>query len=67
MTEQEVYNYLRKHPDRWFTVQEITKVFNVRPNGVLRSLNSAYHRGNLVRTERSRRGRNYSYYWKFKS
>ena len=65
MTQTEVLNHLKKHPDKWFTIQELAEVFDKSTSSIGRNL-GRLREDHLVFTKLRPSGGNYSYYWKFK-
>jgi predicted transcriptional regulator len=66
MTQSEVLNHLRKHPTKWFTIEELAEVFDKSTSSIGRNLRMLLE-DHLVFTKLRPTGGNYSYYWRIKS
>jgi predicted transcriptional regulator len=47
MGQQEVYNFLREHPDGWFTSRDIEKLLNISIGSINESLRRLRERGEI--------------------
>ena len=64
MGQQEVYHFLKTHPEKWFTSREISEGINISRGAVAESLRKLRENGEIEFKGKGRRGNEFQYKFK---